>query len=215
MEELIYSLLKERKTAEIIEGVKRKEIPATFMDSKSVSLFMLSLYFRNRELAAFLSEYLTSFTIYESAASGKIDAVKAILKSSPSLRDSFSPDGFTPLGLACYFGQMEVAQYLLEHGADSNIPSRNTFKVTPLHSAVATKHYDIAKLLLEYKADVNARQQDNVTPLHSAAHHGDITMAKLLLQAGADKSKRMSDGATPFDLAVKAGAVELNDLLRP
>lgn len=213
MEEIIYSLLKEKKTADLIGKIKSKEIPVTFVDSKSVSLYMLSLYFRNKELTGFLSDHLSSFSVYEAAAGGQLEALKSNLENDSLLLDSFSPDGFTPLGLACYFGQIGIATYLLEKGADPNIPSNNPFKVSPLHSAVAAKRYDIAKLLLKYKAEVNAVQQNNVTPLHSAAHHGDIEMAKLLINNGADKTKRMDDGSTPLDMALKVGVIELNNLL--
>lgn len=213
MEELIYALLKEKKTSELIEKIKSKEVPAAFADAKGVSLLLLSLYFRNKELKEFLLGYLPSFTLYEAAAAGKLEEVKSAIVGNPMLLDSFSPDGFTPLGLASYFGQIGVVTYLLEKGANANIPSANTFQVAPLHSAVASKRYDIAKLLLKYQANVNAVQQNNLTPLHSAAHYGDIEMIRLLLTGGADPKSKTDDGSTPYDMASKVNATKAMNLL--
>src|SRR4051794_38773678 len=43
---------------------------------------------------------------------------------------------------------------------------------TPLHVAARGKSVEIVKLLLDARADVNARADDDVTPLYLAAAHG-------------------------------------------
>ena len=43
---------------------------------------------------------------------------------------------------------------------------------TPLHSAALNGRTEIAKLLLEKKAEVDARDKDERTPLHFAAQEG-------------------------------------------
>lgn len=46
--------------------------------------------------------------------------------------------GWTPLHLATYFGHLDVANLLLTHGADGNIP--NDAGDTPLHKAAFIGH---------------------------------------------------------------------------
>jgi len=127
--------------------------------------------------------------VFEAAAVGRTDRLRELLDEDPSLANAWAEDGFQPLGLASFFGHVESARLLLEHGADVNSASRNDFKVAPLHSAVAEKdedvRYGLATLLLEHGADPNARQQNDFTPLMAADQHGDERLRTLLVEHGA------------------------------
>ena len=127
--------------------------------------------------------------VFESAAVGRVDRLRALLEEDPSLANAWAEDGFQPLGLASFFGHVEAARLLVERGAEVNPASRNDFKVMPLHSAVAEKdpetRYEIAKVLLEHGADPNARQQDDYTPLMAADQQGDAALRELLVEHGA------------------------------
>ena len=46
-------------------------------------------------------------------------------------------DGFTPLHLAAFFGGADAVRAILATGADPDADAENTFKVRPIHSAVA------------------------------------------------------------------------------
>jgi ankyrin repeat protein len=52
--------------------------------------------------------------------------------------------------------------------------------------AVAQKHSDVAKVLMEHNADMRARSKAGFTPLLFAARVGDIDSARVLLDAGVD-----------------------------
>ena len=129
--------------------------------------------------------------VFESAAVGRVDRLRALLEEDPSLANAWAEDGFQPLGLASFFGHVEAARLLVERGAEVNSASRNDFKVMPLHSAVAEKdpetRYELAALLLEHGADPNARQQDDFTPLMAADQQGDARLRELLVEHGAIK----------------------------
>ena len=127
--------------------------------------------------------------IFEAAAVGDTERVRELLDADPQAADAWAADGFQPLGLAVFFGHPETARLLLDAGAEVNSPSRNDFKVMPLHSACAVrdadKRYELAKLLLEHGADPNARQKDEFTPLMEADQVGDARLRELLVQHGA------------------------------
>lgn len=173
-----------------------------------VSPILLATYHGHAELAELLAEKTITLTIFEAAATGKRTHIVRILAHNPELVNSYSEDGFQPLGLACFFGYREAAEYLIGAGARVNSPSKNAMKVTPLHSAVAGGYTSIVKLLLKKGADPDARQQGDFTPLHAAAQNGDVISIRDLLLNGADARAKSAEGKTALDYATEAGKIE-------
>jgi hypothetical protein len=87
---------------------------------------------------------------------------------------AWSGDVFTPLHLAAFFGQPEVARLLIERGADVAAVSRNELAVAPLQSAVAAGEREIAHLLLDAGAPPDERN------FAAAEQNGDTAMLALL-----------------------------------
>lgn len=150
---------------------------------------------------------------FEAAAIGRMDVLQRELAANGELAVAFSPDGFTALGLASFFGHPEAVQLLLAHGARVNDASQNAMRVTPLHSSLAGGDAQITEILLEAGADPNVVQADGYTPLHEAAQNGDQTLARRLVAAGANPAARLDDGSTPAESARKAGHTALADWL--
>src|ERR687883_459640 len=63
--------------------------------------------------------------VFEAAALGRTERLERLLDEDGSRANAFGEDGFHPLGLACFFGHVDAARVLLEHGADVNTLSRN------------------------------------------------------------------------------------------
>jgi ankyrin repeat protein len=126
-----------------------------------------------------------------------------------ALIDERSADGFTALHLAAFFGQAQVAQLLLDRGADPNAWATGDLYVQPLHSAVAGGHDEVAALLIHGGADIDAPQRHGYTPLMGAAQNGMAGTVQLLLARGADPSARNDDVLTAAELAERAGHDEV------
>ena len=129
-----------------------------------------------------------------------------------------SPDGFQPLGFACFFGHPQVLDVLLSRGAELNTASTNAMRVCPIHSAAAHANADMALLtlsrLLSHGASPNVIQQGGYTPLHEAARRGDVRMVTLLLASAANPAAANDAGATAADIAEKNGHTAIAALLR-
>lgn len=127
--------------------------------------------------------------VFEAAALGRVDRLRQLLDADSSLANAWAQDGFQPLGLASFFGNLDAARLLVGRGAEVNSASQNEMKVMPLHSAAAAQdpdlRYSIARVLLEGGADPNALQQDQYTPLMAADQHGDTRLRELLVEHGA------------------------------
>ena len=57
--------------------------------------------------------------------------------------------------------------------------------MTPLHYAARHDHVDVAKLLLEAGADVNAKEANGIWPLLMAISNNNMAVAQSLLERGA------------------------------
>ena len=90
-----------------------------------------------------------------------------------------------------------VAKLLIKKGAKID-DQGNLTNQTPLLCAADDDRLDVARVLVENKANVNAKDLVNVTPLHYACRNGDLAMASLLIEHGANVLAADSDGATPI-----------------
>jgi ankyrin repeat protein len=170
-----------------------------------LSPILVAAYHHEPVIASFLADKTVAITIFEAAATGKINNVIRLLAREPELVNKYADDGFQPLGLACFFGHYDVAEYLIKAGANVNSKSNNGLKAAPIESAAAGKHKKIVKLLLDHSADPNIREQGGYTPLHAAAQNGDEDTIRILLYGGADLTLKSNDGKTALDLAMEAG----------
>lgn len=185
-------------------------------DSKTeqgISLLQFAAYCRNNIAVDILKKHKKNLDIFEASSMGNNEIVSQILDKNPEFLNSFSPDGFTALGLASFFGHISLAKFLLGRGANPNIASNNQFKVAPIHSACAISNYNITKLLIQHRADVNAKQMQGVTPLHSAAYNGQTKLSKLLIDNGADINARTDKGETPLFMALEKNFQETAELI--
>ena len=109
---------------------------------------------------------------------------------------------WTPLHLAAFKGRVEIAQVLLDHGANVKLETEDGG--TALH-IVSRGEYDseehgvgIARLLLEHGTDVHAQDKYLNTALHSAALCGNQEITRLLLSHGANPNVEREQGSTPL-----------------
>ena len=152
--------------------------------------------------------------IFAAAAKGQTEELRSLVEKDPALVNAYSPEGFTPLGLAAFFGHAETVEALLAAGAEVNLASRESMKMPPLGSAMAVQRNDIARTLLEHGADVNGKAVNDLTALHTAAARGNLEAAKLLLDHGADVNATSTDGKTPLDYAQERNHPEMVEFLK-
>ena len=183
-------------------------------DENGVSVIMKATYYGKKDVVAALLESGVELDIFEAAATGRTARLRDLIADDPSLANIYSPDGFTPLGFAVFFSQPEIVKALLDAGADVNLPSRETMKVTPLASAAAAKQTEIARVLIANGANVNARAASGHIPLHEASANGNVELVKLLIDSGADVNARTEDGKTPLDFAIEYKRDDVVDLLK-
>lgn len=213
-EQALFDAIKQGDQATVQSLVEQDRGVMNAKDEAGLSPVLLALYYGKTAIANLMIDAGASLSLYEATAAGRLTEVKAIIEAQPERLNEYSLDGFQALGLACFFGHLDVVTYLLSKGAIVNSASQNAMRVMPLHSAVAGDHLAIAQALIEHGANVNAIQADDFTPLHGAAQNGNLDMINLLLKHGADVHAKQHDGKQAVDFAAEAGHQAAVDLLR-
>jgi ankyrin repeat protein len=114
------------------------------------------------------------------ANNGHFESTKLLL-SLGSQVNAITDFGSSALSFACDDNYFNIVKMLLENGADPN----NTAMCRPIHIA-CTQNAEILQILLDYKADPNARSISGITALHRVAEHGPLECVKLLIKSGAN-----------------------------
>lgn len=187
---------------------------ASARDENGVSVIMKAGYYGKRDVVAALLDSGVELDVFEAAATGRTTRLLDLIAEDPSLANAYSPDGFTPLGFAVFFGQPEIVKALLESGAKVNAASRESMKVTPLASAAAAKQTEIARMLIAHGANVNAVAAGGHIPLHEASATGNVELVRLLIENGANVNAKTDDGKTPLDFATEYNRPEVIEILK-
>ncbi|KAK3088028.1 hypothetical protein FSP39_013681 [Pinctada imbricata] len=131
-----------------------------------------------------------------------------LIQAKAMLRVKDNED-LTPLHCACYEGNIEVVKLLFKEAAQRDgwvtiqnmVADRDIDQNTCLHLAVLNGHYDVMKLCVEKKADVNTPAIKYMHPLHLAAKAGDLNCVRLLVKHKARIDSLNEDMATPLHIA--------------
>jgi ankyrin repeat protein len=212
--EALLEAIKRKDAAAVTHALDAAPALATARSASGQTPAIVAIYWRAPEMLALLRARGAELDVFEAAAAGDAERVRAVLAADPSLRDAPAPDGWTPLHLASHFRQTGVIELLLAQGADVNAVSRNADANAPLHAAAAGGA-DAAVMgrLLRAGARVNHRQSGGFTALHEVAAIGNAEVARLLLDAGAEPDARNTEGQTPAELARAAGHAAVAEML--
>lgn len=120
-------------------------------------------------------------------------------------------DAKTPLMVAAETGNLEMVQFLLDHGAKLDV--RSLENMTALHFAAKNGHENIVKFLLEQGVGINDKSNSGATPLLFAAMNGHAAMVKLLLDRGANINAQDGSGVTALFAAISSNHVDVVKVL--
>lgn len=151
-------------------------------DANQQSAVLVAAYAHQFAIAQTLHQAGAELDLFSAAAIGYLPEVEAYCNWNQKTVDWYAKDGFTPLQLACYFGQAEVALFLIEKKADIHAVSKNGLALQAIHAAVAGRNPTIVQALLAVGAEVTSQQSGGFTPLMAAEQNGDTEIIQMLRQ---------------------------------
>ena len=142
--------------------------------------------------------------LHYAVRSQNIECLK-ILLAAGAMPNSLILYSESPLHIAASEGYVEMAQILLEAGADVRA-SRGSFRMAALHLAAQEGHSQIVKMLLDAGADHKQTNSRGQTALHLAARAQSGDTVQELLKRRADPNARDQDGKTPLHAGIFKGS---------
>ncbi|WP_395052932.1 ankyrin repeat domain-containing protein [Flavobacterium sp.] len=149
--------------------------------------------------------------VFDIGRKGTVEQAKEILKTNIKAFNVVNDEGYSPLVLACYRGNNEVAKFLIENGSDIN---GNSKMGTPLMASIVKGNNEIAKLLIENKADVNSTDANGTTALIYATNFKNYEIVSLLIKADADYNKEDNRGNSALEYAILLNDDKLIETLK-
>jgi hypothetical protein len=161
--------------------------------------------------------------LYYAALCGFQELVEHLTVNNPEHVNAIGGYYMVPLIAALNAGHSQTAKFLRDNGAHLNVTGYEGR--TPLHSAAWHGEFEMVQVLLEYKADVNARstgggmsEPGGETPLHFGyegysgrplVRPSMLKVARVLLEHGADVNALTNRRSTALHFATENGMVEV------
>ena len=167
----------------------------------------------------------------------EIEVVKLLVEAGTDVNAGLLP----PLFQAVLKNNTEIAEYLIDHGANLNYPQDwNPLEIAPytsnniemvklliargadinsgvgltaLQASISAGRRDIFDLLIQCGADANTPDKGGYTPLYFAVHNDDLDYLKILIAHGAKVDTKCTGGETALMSGAITGRTEAVKLL--
>ena len=103
-----------------------------------------------------------AMNIHAAVLAGNLEVIRQHIEAGSNINEIEPMSGSTPLISAATFGKTDIAEALIEAGADLTIS--NNDGTTPLHSAAFFCRVEIVQLLIDVNADKTLRNNFGATP---------------------------------------------------
>lgn len=149
--------------------------------------------------------------VFDTARHGTVEEMKALVAKNPDTINKANPMGFTPLILACYRGNIPVAEYLAQNAKNINY---NSSSGTALAAVAVKGNIKLAEMLLQKNADPNLADAGGMTPLIYAIQFKNKELIELLLRYKANKTQKDKQGKAPFEYAIDTRNQDIINLFK-
>lgn len=150
--------------------------------------------------------------LLEACSQGHVTIAKLLLDRRADIDAPTETTYDSALTWACTLGNEEIVALLLERKA--SVEHRTKDGCTALMFAALAGHERVAKLLLDYTAEINVESDSNKdSPLTFACWKGHQKVVELFLERKANIEHRTKEGFSPLMFAALGGHTQVAELL--
>lgn len=171
-----------------------------------IAFFTVFMVFADSDLINFRNG--VDNKMYTMITENNLAGVESLIKEGADVNAVDEYNMTTPLIAASERGYVEIAELLIENGAEVN--KYVSLGVNALDKAADSGNLNVVKLLIDKGADVNLAKGYKETALMYASLSGHIDIVKYLVEKGADLNLQNIEGVTALMLAAQIeGNIEL------
>ncbi|XP_053665919.1 serine/threonine-protein phosphatase 6 regulatory ankyrin repeat subunit B [Anopheles marshallii] len=161
------------------------------------------------------SRQQTAVHLVASRQTGTATAIlRALLTAAgKDIRTKTDGKGKIPLLLAVEAGNQSMCRELLSSQTADQLKATTTNGDTALHLAARRKDVEMARILIDYGANVDVQNGEGQTALHIAAAEGDEAMVKYFYTVRASAGITDFQDRTPMHLAAENGHASIIEIL--
>jgi ankyrin repeat protein len=156
-----------------------------------------------------LTAFSQSSDVFQIARTGTVEQMKAFFIQDKKSIDAIDSNGFTPLILATYRSNNDVALFLIENTANLNYSSKMG---STLMAAIYKNNTLIFDALIKKGIDLNLKDENKTTALMLAVTLQNLEFTKKIIESGADKTLKNHINKTAFQLALDTNNQQLIQL---
>lgn len=149
--------------------------------------------------------------LHAAVRSGNLAAVVELTENNEGI-ESFDANGWTPLHIAATLDNVDILTHLLCQNPNLEICGKQMTKDTPLSYAALNGQANAIEILLEFGANVHARNDCGYTPIMVAAYECHAKAVSMLLRGGANPNDEAGFSGSALLLASKFGQWRLPTL---
>lgn len=148
--------------------------------------------------------------VFSVARNGTIEEIKEIYSKQPKQLDSINSKGFSPLILATYSNNNEVAKFIIDNSKNLNYTSNSG---TAVMAATFKNNIIILNYLLTKGANPNLTDANGQTAVFLTVFTSNIEVLQLLLKYNSSTSLRDKNNKLALDYALLMGNQNIIKLL--
>lgn len=151
---------------------------------------------------------LESTVLHSAVKSKALGCIKLLLSEYNVDVNVLDTMGSAPIHICADQGFSDCLHVLLKSDK-TVIDLKDYHEFTALHLACEFAHVECVRLLIEHKANIQAKNMKSQMPMHMAAKSQSVDCIDMLIKAGADVNARDIDDRTPLHSAISVKTLNI------